>query len=337
MRAYRFLCGFGVAIVILISAPLAGAVTFPGQNGSVAYSAMRGKSTDVRTVHADGGYNRLIAKNAQNPTWSPNGRKLAYILQGKLYTTSVNGEKKRLTHSLGSIEHSPAWSADGKYIAFVRTIKTSNAQSQSAIFTIKPSGANERNVTGWLKNGTYNSPSFSPDGTRLVYEKAAENGRELSIKNLTINYERLLTTLSDNVDSNVSWSPNGKKILYNDSGNEVYTIWPDGSHRTIISDGDSYQASWSPDGNRIVFLEDPSDEIISISEPDGSISYVPIDKMGYDAIGAPLFSPDGKKLIFTLTSEQTSALFSLELGKEGVQPLKLASGVIADMSWQTAK
>ncbi|HEX6461738.1 MAG TPA: hypothetical protein VFZ58_00500 [Candidatus Saccharimonadales bacterium] len=338
MRLHRFFYRFGVMVVAaLLAVPSAYATTFLGENGRIAYTVSQRGAIDLRLMQADGSHDYLVARGAKHPVWSPNGQKLAYILQGQLFTMHVNGVKKCLTCSSAVPAHSPAWSADGKWLAFVRTVKAANGQPQSAIFTTKSSSANEQNITGWLKNGEYNSPSFSPDGTRLVYEKRAANTRQLYIKNLAMNYERLLTSLSDDVDSRVSFSPNGKKILFNDSANEIYTIWPDGSHRSVISDGDSYQASFSPNGDRVVFLEDPSDASIGVSGPDGSVSYLLIDTMGYQTIGTPQFSPDGQKLLFTLSSEQTSALFSLELGKPDAQPLKLATGLITEASWQAIK
>src|SRR5689334_7548328 len=103
----------------------------------------------------------------------------------------------------------------------------------------------------------YRSPSWSPDGTSVVYEQAKPcNHTKLLIKNLQTDTVRELTTASDEIAMRPKWSPQGNKILYTDSADQVYTIWADGSHRTVISDGDSYEAAWSPDGKRIAFVED---------------------------------------------------------------------------------
>ena len=64
--------------------------------------------------------------------WSPTGRRIAYTKQirsdtievkSDLYTIGVRGQnRRRLTHSEHKYESSPAWSPDGRWIAFVRTI-----------------------------------------------------------------------------------------------------------------------------------------------------------------------------------------------------------------------
>lgn len=122
------------------------------------------------------------------------------------------GERKKLTHARGYSDHSLTWSTDGSTLAFVRQ-EEKNAK-RSAIFTVKTSGKSETAVTDWAQ---YRAPSWSPDGNELVYEKYREDESMLLITNLGTNTERVLTTLSENVDSKAAWSPNGKKILYKDS------------------------------------------------------------------------------------------------------------------------
>lgn len=148
-----------------------------------------------------------------------------------------------------------------------------------------------------------------------------------------------LTTLSDVTDSSrVSWSPNGKKILYADSKSEVYTIWPDGSHRTVISDGDSYAASWSPDGTRIAFLEDPDDDHLSVTKEDGSVVWVPVQKGTYQELGSPAWSPDGTKLLFTMSNHTLTGtaadLFAIDVEMPDALPQKVASNVTNEYSWR---
>lgn len=129
-----------------------------------------------------------------------------------------------------------------------------------------------------------------------------------------------------------------KKFSIKTAVNEVYTIWPDGSHRTVISDGDSYSASWSPDGQRIAFLEDPQDDHISISEVDGTVEWLPVEKGMYQTIGAPVWSPDGTRLLFIMSCEtpqqKATHTFVRELAAEATTPIKIATTELKHVSWQ---
>jgi Tol biopolymer transport system component len=340
---------FYMGIIGLLVSPLlfvapVQATTFPGQNGGIAFSRAQGGSSSIWTMKASGKQTPLRS-SADSPVWSPDGRKLVFIDETangrRLSIMNASGTSQRyLTRASGS-DSSPVWSADGSKVAFVRAEKTSSGNTRSAVFTVRIDGSYETNVSGWLQSGGYQAPSWSPGGDKLVYEKYSLGQSQLLIKNLKTGTVRLLTTLSDGVSSRVSWSPSGKKILYSDSSNEVYTIWPDGNHRTVISDGESSEAAWSPRGDKIAFLEDRTGESISISEEDGSITYIPLQKGSYQSIGAPTWSPDGTKLIFTMSYDlegrQTTDLVSLNVSDANGILTKLASGAFDQLNWQARR
>lgn len=326
---------FGLFAGLFGTSFTANAATFPGENGNIAFTTMgqAGKEA-IWTLKLQSGHTKLLRNDAHSPVWSPDGEKIAFVgADGHIWVMDAKGHKrKKLTDALGYRDDSPVWSSDGSRLAFVRKEKT--GIMKSAIFITKKDGS-VINLSGW---GYFRSPSWSPSGRELVYEQYGGVEHTLHIKNVNTSEMRTLTTLSDAVESHVSWSPGGKKILYSDSSNEIYTIWPDGSHRAVISDGDSYSASWSPNGKRIAFLEDPADDHISISEEDGTVRWVPVQKDEYHTIGAPLWSPDGSKLFFTMSHEASGQKFTgtfLVDAKEELQtPVKIADGELKDPNWQ---
>ncbi|HEU5187609.1 MAG TPA: hypothetical protein VFT87_03840 [Candidatus Saccharimonadales bacterium] len=319
MKMFRSILALGLVLGSLFATAPAQAVTFANENGKIAFTKVHNGQNGIWLMDSDGQNKQLLIQStASNLVWSPDGSKLAFINnEGRLSVVDHYGRNVRqLTHTRQFIDDTPAWSPDGRQIAFVRQEKF--GQKRSAIFSVKLNGVNQAvNISGWAQGQSYRSPSWAPDAQRIVYEHLGQNAHELLIKNTKNGIVRVLTTVSDEVNARPQWSPNGKKILFNDSPTEMYTIWTDSTHRSAISDGESYQASWSPDGNKIVFLEDPQDNTISISESDGSITYIPVEKDPYNTLATPIWSPDGAALLFAVrdNSNNVSDIFLLNLNE----------------------
>ena len=324
--------------VLLFPVHTVSAGTFAGQNGRIAFSK---GNAGVWTVRPNGSQARQLGEQqASDLAWSPDGSLLAMVeprQNGATRLKIVNnktGATQDITRSARVSDSSPVWSSEG-HLAFVRT-KQEPGATRSAVFSVRVSSNDLINVSGWSKNKSHRVPSWSPDNKRLAYEEIDEATARILIKNLENGDAHVLTEMSDTSHSPLlSWSPSGKKLLFNDSEGQIYTIWADGTHRSIISDGDSYGASWSPDGSRIAFLEDFSGESISISEPDGTIRYIVVDLQGYGRVDAPVWSPNGKQLVFAATEASTGRqnLFSMAVAGT-TSPRKIATDVIGVIAWQ---
>jgi len=115
----------------------------------------------LHVVSADGGEVRELGQEGSEPAWSPDGRSLAFVsyrdrlgrtcfhecsTSGEIYLLEVEtGEIRRLTRSQAS-DSSPAWSPDGRMIAFVSD--RSNRQEHAyEIYVMSPSGDDVRPLT----------------------------------------------------------------------------------------------------------------------------------------------------------------------------------------------
>jgi dipeptidyl aminopeptidase/acylaminoacyl peptidase len=166
--------------------------------------------------------NSADANSQLYPSWSPDGKKIAYVSTEWLIDKDkhqpvpstrlmVRDLEKKTTASIptsGKILNSLSWSPAGDQIAFdVIDMKT----EKSSIWKINVDGTNMQQVT----EGAYDrQPSWFPDGTRLIFSRARdENGlryicavdlatqkvtKLLSAKNATLQYPKVYNAASQN-------------------------------------------------------------------------------------------------------------------------------------------
>ncbi|MBM0170567.1 amidohydrolase family protein [Altererythrobacter sp. C41] len=110
----------------------------------------------------------FVAKMPKFAAISPDGGRVVFASLGKLYVKdTAGGEPRRLTQQDEALELWPAWSRDGRQLAWVRWTDTGLGE----IVVADASGRNVRTVTS--QPGHYAVPQFSPDGSTLVFEKRA--------------------------------------------------------------------------------------------------------------------------------------------------------------------
>ena len=108
---------------------------------------------------------------------------------------------------------------------------------------------------------TGDAPSWSPDGTRIVY--MSDNGKMNGYFHLFVvaadgSGARRVTT-GRMLEFQPAWSPDGTQIAFTRGSfgkpNDVYTVRPDGSRlrRLTRSLGEEYIPTWSPDGTQIAY------------------------------------------------------------------------------------
>ena len=119
---------------------------------------------ELWTMSAAGGDARFVTYDGRHPDWSPDGKSLVFVRQGNLFTVTLDGKIERQMTTSGKDEW-PAWSRDGRYIAFSRTDADTYARS---IWLVGAGGGEATRISPVIAGESRECPSWSRDGTRLA-------------------------------------------------------------------------------------------------------------------------------------------------------------------------
>ena len=226
-----------------------------------------------------------------------------------------SGEIK-LTHHPGS-DQCARWSPDGTRIAFrsVRDtlIREGLRERTTNIYLLDSDGTNEVRLTGGP--GPVGCPSWSPDGSRIVYSRREPSGSENIFVIATDGSSDIRLTDDTPGSAFPEWSPDGSTILFTSTREggrypRLYRMDPDGSNRQPFLDVCPLYVSnvrWSPDGSRIAFnCSGEYNTLIQTVRIDGSdprtISIV-ASKPPYTADAVPVWAPDGTMLALSRSGD----------------------------------
>jgi Tol biopolymer transport system component len=285
-------------VVAVIAAALTASISaahaaFPGVNGLIAFTRVTSRGMDVAVVRPDRTGFTTLIRNAENPAWSP----------------------------------------DGRLVAFDR--KT--ARGDWDLFVANADGSGERQLDH--PGGDEYKPSWAPDGAQLAYT----DGEEIYVVNADGTRRRSITESADDPDGvyQPAWSPTGDWIAFITQDGVITLIHPDGSDRHDLSgDGTALTPTWSPDGTEIAYdaagIQGWDD--IYVSNADGTHTQQLTHSPGYEA--APAWSPDGTQIVFELIktahsmSEGHADLYVINADGSHLRPLVRGSAAKWRADWQ---
>jgi Tol biopolymer transport system component len=196
-------------------------------------------------------------------------------------------------------------------------------QLNNEIYQMDGNGNNIKMITDTI--GIKQYASFSPNGKKIVFEYSAEDVPNTGIYIMDADGKNTIRLsvvdppglnpsgtlpgqFKDNRDTQPSWSPDGKWIVfvsYRDGNAEIYKMTPDGKNQTRLTQNPAQDQdpSWSPDSKHIIFSsivgsnEDPYAQLY-VMDTDGS-NQIRLTDTADGSNNYPAWSADGKKIAFS--------------------------------------
>ncbi|HVU12278.1 MAG TPA: hypothetical protein VHD90_13425 [Phototrophicaceae bacterium] len=210
--------------------------------------------------------------------------------------------------------------SSGDQIAFVRLVVDEEHNGSLQLFVGPLNSPSEAKPITTLKDMTLEHPSWSPDGTKIVFS-SDDSGTE-QIEQINVDGTGLQTLTSGTARSfDPAFSPDGKQIAFvSDAAspgfNEIYVMDSDGKNVTQLTTvPNSYAPAWSPDGTKIAYVNDQSGSgDIYVMDADGQRPFLlTVDDNGAEN-DKPVWSPDGRWVYFTSNRDgQSTRWYAVDL------------------------
>ena len=198
------------------------------------------------------------------PTYAPSGNRLltndesGAKLSKKILAMNGDGSQQSVFFDGGEKSPlGPVWSPRGDRVAFAlgNFFPMQLGPAIADIAVVNPDGSGLTIVTDG--SGNVGFPSWSPDGTQIVYRASDKDRQGLFVITVATGDIRSLTADSSH-DNFPAWSPKGDRIAFTrffESDYELYTINPDGTgtRRVTNQPGNDAHCAWSPDGEWLAF------------------------------------------------------------------------------------
>jgi TolB protein len=258
--------------------------------------------------------------------------KIAFVSTGsgnkEIYSCEFDGHNSQQLTRNHSITLFPAWSSDGKYLAY-----TSYKQGKPDLFIKNLAEMQEIAIA---EKGLNITPAWVPGKLELAATLSYSGDQEIYLLTASGKIIKRLTNMRGS-DISPTWSPDGKKMAFvsNRSGNpQVYIQDMETGKVRRLTYGGNYntQPSWSPRGDKIAYA--------SFADNRHNISVIDIEgrqrlQLTFDSGDneAPSWSPDGSLIAFSSTREGPSRIYVMTASGTDQRRLLVLNGEQTNPKW----